>query len=131
MLEAFAQVFVQAAQPRPAHTAVDAVKGSGLGWVDELAARLGHGRSLGLRVLREHRIGRNLGSDLSEGWVSARLVGLRNIGSALSEGWVSARWFSARWFVGLAYFSARIQPRVSLQTPSLSPLFRLPSRRGA
>ena len=72
VLETFAEVFVEAAQPRPAHAAVDAVKRSGLGWIDELAAGLGHGRSVGAQALRENRIGRNLGSDLSEGWVSTR-----------------------------------------------------------
>ena len=67
MLETFAEVFIQAAQPRSAHAAVDAVKRSGLGWVNKLAAGLGHGRSLGVRALLENQIGRNLGSDLSEG----------------------------------------------------------------
>ena len=71
MLETFAEVFVQATQPRSAHAAVDAMKRSGLGWVNKLAAGLGHGRSLGVRALLENQIGRNLGSDLSEGWVSA------------------------------------------------------------
>ena len=52
MLETFAEVFIKAAQPRPAHATVDAVKRSGLGWIDELAAGLGHGRSLGVRALR-------------------------------------------------------------------------------
>ena len=70
MFEALAEVFIQAAQSRSAHTAIHAVKRSGLGWIDELAARLGHRRSLGLRVLNENEIRRNLGSDLSEGWVS-------------------------------------------------------------
>ena len=46
------------------------MKRSGLSGIDELAAGLGHGRSLGAQALRENRIGRNLGSDLSEGWVS-------------------------------------------------------------
>jgi len=46
VLEAFASVIVQAAKPRSAHAAIDAVKGAGLGRVNELAARLGHGRSL-------------------------------------------------------------------------------------
>ena len=73
MLETLAQVFVEAAQPRSAHAAVDAVKGARLGWIDKLAAGLGHGRSLGALELREHRIGRNVGSDLSERWVSALL----------------------------------------------------------
>ena len=72
MLEAFAKVFVQATQPRTTHTAVDAMECSGLSGIDELTAGSGHGRSLGARALRENRIGRNLGSDLSEGWVSAR-----------------------------------------------------------
>ena len=71
VLETFAEVFVQATQPRSAHTAVDAVRRSGLGWVNKLAAGLGHGRSLGMRALLENQIGRNLGSDSSEGWVSA------------------------------------------------------------
>ena len=75
VLEAFAEVFIEAAQPRPAHAAVDAVKCSGLGWIDELAAGLGHGRSVGARALRKNRIGCNLGSDLSEEWVSALCSG--------------------------------------------------------
>ncbi len=70
VLEAFAEVFVQAAQPRPAPATVDTVKCSGLGWIDELAAGLSHGRSVGAQALRENRIGRNLGSDLSEGGCS-------------------------------------------------------------
>ena len=74
MLETFAEVFIQAAQPRSAHAAVDAVKRSGLGWVNKLAAGLGHGRSLGVRALLENQIGRNLGSDLSEWWVSGLAV---------------------------------------------------------
>ena len=73
VLEAFAEVFIEAAQPRPAHATVDAVKRSGLGWIDELAAGLGHGRSVGARALLENQIERNLGSDLSERWVSDRL----------------------------------------------------------
>ena len=77
MLKAFVQIIIEATQPRPAHAAVDAVKRSGLGWIDELAAGLSHGRSAGARALRENRIGRNLGSDLSEGWVSARQPGRR------------------------------------------------------
>ena len=74
MLETFAKVFVQATQPRSAHAAVDPMKRSGLRGVNKLAAGLGHGRSLGVRALRENQIGRNLGSDLSEGWVSERLL---------------------------------------------------------
>ena len=70
VLETFAEVFVQAAQPRSAHAAVDAVKGARLGWVNKLAAGLSHGPRLGARKLRENRIERNLGSDLSEWWVS-------------------------------------------------------------
>ena len=66
MLKAFANIFVEAAQPRPSDAAVDAVKRSGLGWVNELAAGLGHGRSLSAQALFENQIGRNLGSDLSE-----------------------------------------------------------------
>ena len=77
MFEAFVQIIIEATQPRPADTAVDTVKRSRLGWVNELSAGLGHGRSVGLQTLREHRIGRNLGSDLSEGWVSARQPGRR------------------------------------------------------
>ena len=73
MLEALAEVFVQAAEPRSAHAPVHAVKSARLSWVNKLAAGLGHGRSLGLRALRENQIGRNLGSDLSEGWVSRLL----------------------------------------------------------
>ncbi len=38
VFKAFPKVFVQAAQPRSTHTAVDAVKCSGLCWIDELAA---------------------------------------------------------------------------------------------
>ena len=68
MLEAFVNIFVEAAQPRSAHTAIDAVERSGLSWVDELATRLGHGRSLSAQALFENQIGRNVGSDLSEGW---------------------------------------------------------------
>jgi len=79
VLEAFAEVFVQITQPRPAHTAVHGVKRSGLGGVDELAGRLGHGRSLGLRALIENQIGRSFGSDLSEGWVR-RCCGADRIG---------------------------------------------------
>ena len=52
------------------------MKRSGLGWVNKLAAGLGHGRSLGVRALLENQIGRNLGSDSSEGWVSAQLLGV-------------------------------------------------------
>ena len=70
MFEALAEVFIQAAQPRPTHTAVNAVKRSGLCRVNKLAAGLGHGRSLGAQALNENQIGCNLGSDLSEGWVS-------------------------------------------------------------
>ena len=50
VLEAFAEVLIEAAQPRPAHAAVHAMKRAGLIWVDELAAGLGHKRSLGLRT---------------------------------------------------------------------------------
>ena len=71
VLETFAQIFIQAAQPRSAHAAVDAVKRSGLGGIDELAAGLSHGRTLGVRALLENQIGRSFGSDLSEGWVFA------------------------------------------------------------
>ena len=67
MFEAFVQIIIEATQPRPADTAVDAVKCARLGGIDELAAGLGHGHSLCLQLLREHRIGRNLGSDFSEG----------------------------------------------------------------
>ena len=73
MLEALAEVFVQAAEPRSAHAPVHAVKSARLSWVNKLAAGLGHGRSLGLRALCENQIGRNLGSDLSDGWVSRLL----------------------------------------------------------
>ena len=79
MLEAYAKVFIQATQPRTAHTAVDAMECSGLSGIDELAARLGHGRSLGARALRENRIGRNLGSDLSEGCPRAVAVAVANL----------------------------------------------------
>ena len=61
MFEALAEVFIQATQPRSAHAAVEAVKRSGLGWVNKLAAGLGHGRSLGLRALNENQFGRNPG----------------------------------------------------------------------
>ncbi len=74
VLEAFAEVFIEAAQPRSAHTAVDAVKSARLGWVNKLAAGRGHGRSLGARALRENRIGRSLGSDLSEGGCPRRAL---------------------------------------------------------
>ena len=67
MLEALAEVFVQAAEPRSAHAPVHAVKSARLSWVNKLAAGLGHGRSVGARALRKNRIGCNLGSDLSEG----------------------------------------------------------------
>ena len=67
MLETFAEIFVQATQPRSAHAAIDAVKRSGLGGVNNLAAGLGRGRSLGVRALLENQFGRSLGSDLSEG----------------------------------------------------------------
>ena len=77
VLEAFVEIFIQATQSRSAHAAVDAMKRSGLSWVNKLAAGLGHGRSLGVRALLENQIGRSLGSDLSEGWVSERLWGQR------------------------------------------------------
>ena len=48
VLETFAEVFIEAAQPRPAHAAVEAVKRSGLSGIDELAAGLSHGRSVSL-----------------------------------------------------------------------------------
>jgi len=54
VVEAFAEVFVQAAQPRSAHAAAHAVKCSGLGGIDELVARLGHGRNLDLPALRQY-----------------------------------------------------------------------------
>ena len=65
MFEAFAEIFVQAAQPRSAHTAVHTVKGARLGRIDELAARLGHGRSLDLPGLREYPAELRVASDLS------------------------------------------------------------------
>ena len=65
VLKAFAEVFVQAAQPRSAHAAVDAVKCSGLCWIDELAARLGHERSLDLPALRQYPAELRVDSDLS------------------------------------------------------------------
>ena len=86
MLEAFAKVFVQATQPRTAHTAVDAMECSGLSGVDELAAGLGHWRSLRARALRENRIGRNLGSDLSEGRVSLRALRAYPVAAVISCG---------------------------------------------
>ena len=67
MLEAFAEVFVQATKPRSAHAAIHAMKSARLSWVNKLAAGLGHGRSVGARALRKDRIGCNLESDLSEG----------------------------------------------------------------
>ena len=67
VLETFVEVFIEATQPRPAHAAVEAVKRSGLGWIDELAAGLGHGPNVGVRALLENQIGRSFGSDLSEG----------------------------------------------------------------
>ena len=69
---------MQATQPRSTHAAVDAMKRSGLSWVNKLAARLGHGRSLDVRALRENQIGSNVGPDLSEGWVYT-LVSLKPI----------------------------------------------------
>jgi len=42
VLKTFTCVIVQAAKPRSAHAAIDAVIGAGLGRVNELAARLGH-----------------------------------------------------------------------------------------
>ena len=51
MLETFAEVFVQAAQPRSAHTEVDAMKCARLRGVDELAAGLSHRHSLGAHAL--------------------------------------------------------------------------------
>ena len=71
VLETFAEIFIQTAQPRSTHAAVDAMKRSGLSGINKLAAGLGHRRSLGVRALLENQIRRNLGSDLSEGWVSA------------------------------------------------------------
>ncbi len=67
MFEAFARVFIQAAQPRSAHTAVYAVKSARLSGVNELAAGLRHAQSLNMMVLRLHQAGLGLGSDLSEG----------------------------------------------------------------
>ena len=71
VLEAFAEIFIQAAQPRSAHAAVDAMKHSGLSGINKLAAGLGHRRSLDVRTLLENQIGCNLGSDLSDAWMSA------------------------------------------------------------
>ena len=71
VFEAFAQVFVQAAQPRSAHAAVHTVKGARLCWIDELAAGLGHELSLPMLGLRGDRAGPRVESDFSEGWVSA------------------------------------------------------------
>ena len=65
VLKAFAEVFVQAAQPRSAHTAIHAVKGARLSWIDELAARLGHGRSLASPALRQYAAELRVASDLS------------------------------------------------------------------
>jgi len=42
VLEAFASVIVQAAEPVSAYAAIDAVIGASLGWVNELAARMDH-----------------------------------------------------------------------------------------
>ena len=67
MLEALAEVFVQATKPRSAHAAIHAMKSARLSWVNKLAAGLGHGRSVGARALRKDRIGCNLELDLSEG----------------------------------------------------------------
>ena len=67
VFKAFAEVFVQAAQPRSTHTAVDAVKCSGLCWIDELAARLCHARSLDLPALRQYPTELRVASDLSLG----------------------------------------------------------------
>ena len=65
MFEAFAEVFVQAAQPRSAHAAVHTVKGARLSWIDKLAARLGHGRSLDLPALRQYPAKLRVAPDLS------------------------------------------------------------------
>jgi len=51
MFKVFAAVRIESAQPRTAHAAVDQVEKLRLGWVDELAARLGHG--LSLRMLKD------------------------------------------------------------------------------
>lgn len=66
MLEALAEVFIQAAQPKSAYAAVDAVEGARLYWIDELAARLEHRRRLNAVASRADQTGRNRGSDLSE-----------------------------------------------------------------
>ncbi len=69
MFEGFAVVFVQAAQPRSAHAAVDAVNTARLCGVDELVAQLGHALSLPMPGSRGDRAGPRFGSDLSEGWL--------------------------------------------------------------
>ena len=66
VLKTSSRIGVEATQPRSAHTAVDTMESSGLGWIDELAAGLGHRRSLCQRALRENQIGRSFGSDLSD-----------------------------------------------------------------
>ena len=96
MLETFAEVFVQATQPRSAHTAVYAVERAGLGGIDELAARLGHRRSVGAWALIENQAGRNLGSDLSDGWVSTFVGGWVSTFVGDVRGWVST-FVSSRW----------------------------------
>ena len=41
MLETFAEVFIQATQPRSTYAAVDAMKRSGLGWVNKFGCGAG------------------------------------------------------------------------------------------
>jgi hypothetical protein len=90
VFEAFAQIFIKAAQPRTAHAAVDAVIRACMGWVDELAAGLGHGRSLDARVVLGDRFGLRVGSEFSEMLVRRFLWRVRRF---LSEECVSgASW---------------------------------------
>ena len=65
------------------------MESSSLGRIDELAARLGHERSLTMLDLFRHRAEPKVGSDLSEGCVSAFFVPEPKVGSDLSEGCVS------------------------------------------
>jgi len=61
----FLGVRIESTQPRAAHAAANQVEKPRLGWVDELAARLGHGLSLGMRNASQNTIALKLDSDLS------------------------------------------------------------------
>ena len=47
MFKIFLAVVIASTQPRPAHAAIDKVEKLRLSWIDKLAARLGHVRSMG------------------------------------------------------------------------------------